>query len=160
MAQVVYHFGDNKEIDKIILDTHNEFSSHSANWGKGKEIKAVCERTGFNKKTVKHVLLEMEHPYGRFYLTEKEKEQRTLNKEQRVQRREAFFDWCERVTAKNSVVHCPKCHSTSISYQSKVSVGRAAVGGAIAGPTGAILGGLTGKKGYAVCLKCGKRWKI
>lgn len=59
------------------------------------------------------------------------------------------------------VVHCPKCKSTSISYTGKeLSVGRGVVGYGLAGPTGAILGGLSSKKGYAVCLKCGKRWKI
>lgn len=59
-----------------------------------------------------------------------------------------------------NVARCPKCRSTSISYQDKISVGRAIVGGTVAGAQGAVLGGLTGKKGYAVCLKCGKRWKI
>lgn len=60
-----------------------------------------------------------------------------------------------------SQVRCPKCHSTSISYDTKkLSFGRALVGDALAGPTGAILGGLSSKKGYAVCLNCGKRWKI
>lgn len=61
---------------------------------------------------------------------------------------------------KSKVPHCPRCKSTSISYQDKISYGRAAVGGILAGGTGAVLGGLTGKKGYAVCLNCGKRWKI
>lgn len=60
----------------------------------------------------------------------------------------------------SSMKHCPKCHSTSISYQDKISYGRAAAGGLLAGPAGAVLGGLTGKKGYAVCLNCGKRWKV
>lgn len=56
---------------------------------------------------------------------------------------------------------CPKCGSTSISYQNKkLSLGRAIVGDAVAGPAGAVLGGLSSKKGYAVCLKCGKQWKI
>lgn len=61
---------------------------------------------------------------------------------------------------KSKVPHCPRCKSTSISYQDKISYGRAAVGGILAGGTGAVLGGLTGKKGYAVCLNCGKRWKV
>lgn len=76
---------------------------------------------------------------------------------------EKFRNACQTVQSSfggSKVPRCPKCHSTSISYQNKVSVGRAAVGGALAGPTGAVLGGLTGKKGYAVCLNCGKRWKI
>lgn len=58
-------------------------------------------------------------------------------------------------------VCCPKCGSSSISYTNKkLSLGRAIVGDAVAGPAGAVLGGLSSKKGYAVCLKCGKQWKI
>lgn len=60
----------------------------------------------------------------------------------------------------SKVAKCPKCRSTSISYQNKVSIGRAIIGGALAGSEGAVLGALTGKKGYAVCLNCGKRWKV
>lgn len=60
-----------------------------------------------------------------------------------------------------NMAKCPRCGSTSISYDTKkLSVGRAIVGDAVAGPTGAILGGLSSKKGYGVCLKCGKRWKL
>ena len=56
---------------------------------------------------------------------------------------------------------CPRCRSTSISYDTKkLSIGRALVGDAIAGAPGAVLGGLSSKKGYAVCLNCGKRWKL
>lgn len=63
--------------------------------------------------------------------------------------------------SKDKTVRCPKCGSTSISYTNKkLSLGRAVVGDAVAGPAGAVLGGLSSKKGYAVCLKCGKQWKI
>ncbi len=62
---------------------------------------------------------------------------------------------------KDKIPYCPKCHSTSINYDSKkLSIGRALIGNALAGSTGAVLGGLTGKKGYAVCLNCGNRWKV
>lgn len=62
---------------------------------------------------------------------------------------------------RNGIAMCPKCHSTSISYDTKkLSIGRAIVGDAIAGAPGAVLGGLSSKKGYGVCLNCGKRWKI
>lgn len=65
------------------------------------------------------------------------------------------------LSAASKVAKCPKCGSTSISYDTKkLSFCRALVGDALAGPTGAIIGGLSSKKGYAVCLKCGKRWKI
>lgn len=60
-----------------------------------------------------------------------------------------------------NMAKCPRCGSTSISYDTKkLSLGRALVGDAIAGRTGAVLGGLSSKKGYGVCLKCGKRWKL
>lgn len=59
------------------------------------------------------------------------------------------------------IPYCPKCHSTHVQFiVKKLSVGRAVVGGAIAGPTGAILGGLSSKKGKLKCLKCGHSWKI
>lgn len=62
---------------------------------------------------------------------------------------------------KDKIPFCPKCHSTSITYQGKkLSVGRAMVGGAIAGGAGAVLGGLTSKKGNLKCLNCGHEWKI
>ncbi len=62
---------------------------------------------------------------------------------------------------KDKIPFCPKCHSTSITYQDKkLSVGRAIVGGAIAGGAGAILGGTTSKKGNLKCLNCGHTWKI
>ncbi len=89
------------------------------------------------------------------------KEKRTEKKEKRAESWDKFFAWCEDYSSKANTVHCPKCRSTSISYDTKkLSVGRALVGDALAGPTGAIIGGLSSKKGYAVCLNCGKRWKI
>lgn len=62
---------------------------------------------------------------------------------------------------KEKIPFCPKCHSTSITFSTKkLSIGRALVGNAVAGPAGAVLGGLSSGKGYAVCLNCGKRWKV
>lgn len=57
-------------------------------------------------------------------------------------------------------VHCPRCHSTSISYCKKPSLVKALLGYGVAGDAGAIIGSTMGKKGYAVCLNCGKTWKI
>lgn len=63
------------------------------------------------------------------------------------------------------VPYCPKCKSTSIQYvehRKKLSIGRAVVGGVVAGAPGAVLGGLTSKKykGNVKCLNCGHEWKI
>lgn len=83
-------------------------------------------------------------------------EQRQLNRELR----ESFQTLCGLV-AGSKVAKCPRCRSTSISYDTKkLSIGRALVGDTIAGAPGAVLGGLSSKKGYAVCLNCGKRWKL
>ena len=69
---------------------------------------------------------------------------------------------------KDHVPYCPKCHSTNITFvQKRLSIGRTVVGGAlgslvnpIAGGAGAVLGGLSSKKGKAKCLNCGKKWKL
>jgi len=61
-------------------------------------------------------------------------------------------------------VKCPKCKGTNVetlgNKRKAVSVGKAAVGGLIAGPPG-LLVGFAGKQGkYEVfCRNCGKRWK-
>ena len=209
---------NSKEFKEILLITHNEFRKHTNMWGQKKELEAICERTGIDKKTAKQALYDMEHPFGKYgeykegiyleldevadavyrdfisgsYGKDKVKaicdiEERTgvglktamdaldirLNgitysekckiekQDRKEERREKFFDWCDEYSEKANTVRCPKCRSTSISYDTKkLSVGRAIVGNAVAGPTGAIIGGLSSKKGYAVCLNCGKRWKI
>lgn len=75
-------------------------------------------------------------------------------------RKAQLADSLDMLSGGEKVACCPRCHSTSISYGTSVSAGRAIVGHAVAGSTGAMIGGLSGNKGYAVCLKCGKRWKI
>ncbi|HFD2049679.1 TPA: hypothetical protein ACF2DE_000344 [Clostridium perfringens] len=62
---------------------------------------------------------------------------------------------------KDKIPYCPKCKSTSITYQGKkISIGKAIVGGTLLGPGGTVLGGLSGKKGKVVCLNCGHKWKL
>lgn len=62
---------------------------------------------------------------------------------------------------KEKIPFCPRCHSTSITFDTKkLSISRAIIGHELAGPTGAILGGFSSSQGYAVCLNCGKRWKL
>lgn len=65
-------------------------------------------------------------------------------------------------TAKSQgLAHCPKCGSTSITYVSKkLSISRAVAGGVIANDAGAVLGGLSSKKGRNKCQNCGHSWKI
>ena len=56
-------------------------------------------------------------------------------------------------------ITCPRCGSDQISVNAKgLSIGRAAVGGVLAGGVGAILGGLSSGKVKVSCLKCGHSW--
>lgn len=72
-----------------------------------------------------------------------------------------FVEEFQKQLAERKIPQCPKCKSTSISYTTKkLSLGRTVVGAAVAGAPGAVIGGLSSKKGYAVCLNCGKKWKI
>lgn len=91
------------------------------------------------------------------YRTEEQK----INEQERKEEFWSSVQTLSNLTINSKTPHCPKCRSTQITYGgNRISLGRAVVGGAVAGPAGATLGGLTGKKGYAVCLNCGKRWKI
>lgn len=62
---------------------------------------------------------------------------------------------------RDKVPYCPKCKSNTLTYQNKkLSIGRTFVGGFVGGDNGAILGGLSSKKGYVKCLNCGHKWKL
>lgn len=62
---------------------------------------------------------------------------------------------------RDHIPYCPKCKSTPLTYTNKkLSVGRAVTGKMLFGSDGAILGGLTSKKGYVKCLNCGHQWKL
>lgn len=81
------------------------------------------------------------------------KKQQIIMENQRIEHRKIENE-------EKGVAYCPHCGSSSIQYvdrRKQLSLGRAAVGGVLAGGTGAILGGLTSKKhkGGLICLKCG-----
>lgn len=136
----------------------------SRNKNRAKAVKELREATGMDLKTAMDI---MDKKYLGYTWEEKDrqlKEKDRQLKEKQRQTLQEFGEACERVQAAfggSKVARCPKCHSTQITYGgNRVSLGRAAIGGAVAGGPGAVLGGMTGKKGYAVCLNCGKRWKI
>ena len=59
----------------------------------------------------------------------------------------------------DDVLRCPKCNSTQLTSNKKgFGLGKAAIGGIIAGPIG-LLGGFTGNQKVRItCLKCGYYW--
>lgn len=137
-----------KQVDEI----------YHRNTDRVKAIKELREATGMDLKSAMNI---MDIKYKGKTFKEELKEKKLENRENLQSSLYAIQGACNIITGKGKVACCPKCHSTSISYDTKkLSLGRAAVGGAVAGAPGAVLGGLSSKKGYAVCLKCGKRWKI
>ena len=59
-----------------------------------------------------------------------------------------------------SMAKCPRCGSTSLSGQKKgFGIGKAVIGGAVAGPIGLVAGNIGAKKVNVTCLNCGKRFK-
>lgn len=152
-----------QDINKIIREIHNEYGEHSLRWGKHKELTVICEKLGVDMKTAKTLLnnfgmsQKQWEEMGLWKKTEEEKEQEA--QQQFEKRQQRLVKEQEKVYKK--MAKCPRCGSTSLSYDTKkLSIGRALVGYAVAKDAGAIMGGLSSKKGYAVCLKCGKRWKI
>lgn len=79
-------------------------------------------------------------------------------KAEAAERRQAVMD------RKNPTI-CPKCRSRNteiLGTTDRASFGRAVIGGAIAGPAGAVVGAATGKKQRHefVCRDCGNRWIV
>lgn len=148
-----------QELNRIVHDVHNEYGGK----GKIKEISIISQRAGISRREAKQALDNFGmkpgewEKMGLWKKTEEEKEHET--QQQFEKRQQRLVKEQEKIYKK--MAKCPRCGSTSLSYDTKkLSIGRALVGGVIAGETGAIMGGLSSKKGYAVCLKCGKRWKL
>ena len=148
------------DFEKIANEVHMKYYSQGKFGQDREEIKEICKLTGASKKEAKDAIERIKHPNGKQWLLEKEIEENNRIKQQCLAEQQQRLVKQQESIYKN-MAKCPRCGSTSLSYDTKkLSIGRALVGDAIAGAPGAILGGLSSKKGYAVCLNCGKRWKI
>ncbi len=59
------------------------------------------------------------------------------------------------------IPYCPKCHSTSLSANKKgFGVGKAIVGGLLAGPIGLLAGIFRSNKVRITCLNCGNQFEM
>lgn len=148
------------DLEKVAYEVHMKYYSQGKFGQDRAEIKEVCQMTGVSKKEAKEAIEKIKHPNGKQWLLDKEiEENKRMEEIQEQKLQKKVLE--QQASVLRNMAKCPRCGSTSISYDTKkLSIGRAIVGDAIAGPTGAILGGLSSKKGYGVCLKCGKRWKL
>lgn len=148
------------DLESVASEIHMKYYSQGKFGQDRAEIKEVCQMTGVSKKEAKEAIEKIKHPNGKQWLLDKEiEENKRMEEIQEQKLQKKVLE--QQVSVLRNMAKCPRCGSTSISYDTKkLSVGRAIVGDAVAGPAGAILGGLSSKKGYGVCLKCGKRWKL
>lgn len=148
------------DFESIVKEVHMKYYSQGKFGQDRAEIKEICKLTGVSKKEAKDAIERIKHPNGKQWLLEKEIEENKRMDEIRQEKlQKKVLE--QQASVLRNMAKCPRCGSTSISYDTKkLSLGRALVGDAIAGRTGAVLGGLSSKKGYGVCLKCGKRWKL
>lgn len=152
-----YAQSDNRsELDKLVDDIWLRNPVQRVN-----AIKELQKATGMSLKEAKEAMdIKYDSQEGKLIKANV----RAIEKERQKQNREDLknaFSALANLSGKDKTSRCPKCRSTQITYGgNRPSIGRALVGGAVAGGAGAAIGGLTGKKGYAVCLNCGKRWKI
>ena len=148
------------DLESVASEIHMKYYSQGKFGQDRAEIKEVCQMTGVSKKEAKEAIEKIKHPNGKQWLLDKEiEENKRMEEIQEQKLQKKVLE--QQASVLRNMAKCPRCGSTSISYDTKkLSVGRAIVGDAVAGPTGAILGGLSSKKGYGVCLKCGKRWKL
>lgn len=148
------------DLEKIANEVHMKYYSQGKFGQDRAEIKEICKLTGASKKEAKDAIEKIKHPNGKQWLLEKEiEENKRMDEIQEGKLQKKVLE--QQASVLRNMAKCPRCGSTSLSYDTKkLSIGMALVGDAIAGAPGAILGGLSSKKGYAVCLNCGKRWKI
>ena len=148
------------DIEKVAYEIHMKYYSQGKFGQDRAEIKEVCQMTGVSKKEAKEAIEKIKHPNGKQWLLDKEiEENKRMEEIQEQKLQKKVLE--QQASVLRNMAKCPRCGSTSLSYDTKkLSIGRTLVGDAIAGAPGAVLGGLSSKKGYAICLNCGKKWKV
>lgn len=110
----------------------------------------------FLEDTSKELIIEEKEKVGVFQQLNRESREQVETKLKSKQAEKEKLIELE----KQGIPYCPKCKSTSLTTANKkLSLGRAAVGGALLGGTEAVLGGLTSKKIDLVCMNCGHKFK-
>ncbi len=114
-----------------------------------------CERCNkpFKDSTDKHL-----HTNKRIYCTDCLAIVKGNQAKQLQTLRESQMQKQEKQKSPEKII-CPKCNGDQLTADGKkLSIGRAIVGNAVAGPVGAILGGSSSKKVKITCLNCGHSW--
>lgn len=153
-----------KRIEKIVLETHNEFRGKSFRLSNKREVNEICARTGMSVEIARKFLQNMEHPKD-FAYVKRDFRGNPVTEESRqpkeTYRKGGFF----------TKIKCPKCLSIEFEVvytKKKFSIGKAlvgnTVGGLALGPAGAIAGtfqGVNGKNGKTkfICSHCGHVWE-
>ena len=149
------------ELNQIVHDMHNKYGRY----GKHRVLREICKYADVDMKTARQAFdnfgifrQELERIVPPLKKTEEEKAAEEAKaaalREQKLIKQQTDY--------LNHLAKCPRCKSTSISCgEYPLNKGRAFLGGLLGGFEGSMIMGLTGKrKGYAVCMKCGKRWKV
>lgn len=154
---------DIKRIEKIVLETHNEFRGKSFGFSNKREVNEICARTGMSVEIARKFLQNMEHPKDFVYVKRDFQGNPVTEgsgQPKETYRKGGFF----------TKIKCPKCRSIEfeiIDTKKKFSFGKALVGntvGGLLGPAGAIAGtfqGVNGKNGKTkfICAHCGYVWE-
>lgn len=93
---------------------------------------------------------------------EKLEQRKEEKQEKKAQDKEEKLELVQRIKQmdRDGIVYCPKCYSAEVTANKKgIGLGKAAVGGLVAGPVGLLAGGIGRKKIKVTCLKCGNEWK-
>jgi len=123
-----------------------------------KAMKILIDKTGIDAKMANNIMYQVynETPPNREKLKKQQEDNEIRSKELNE-----YKEFAKKLDAEkaNEPIKCPKCGSTSLSANKKgFGIGKAIVGGAVAGPLGLMAGNIGSKKVRVTCLKCGHQF--